>query len=186
MPSVRADSFRDFSGNMWEISLSLQVKTSLYGIVLGILLCGIYDIIKALRKTADKRNAAVFAGDIIFSVICAIVTFLFLLATTDGEIRGYALFFEGVGFLISRLTLSKLFLKLFCKLFGLTVKGMKKISYLLFKLSIKTERLVLGFSAVCKKIFKKLLKKGNELLYTKKNCSDSIKSTGGKSDGSQA
>lgn len=171
---------------MWEISLSLQIKTSLYGMALGVLLCGLYDIIKALRSISNNGAVGIFVGDIIFSVLSAIITFLFLLATTDGEIRGYALFFEGVGFLISRLTVSVFFLKLFCKVTGFFVKAINKISKLLFKISVKTEGLFLRFTDVCKKIIKKLLKKGDELLYTKKNCSDSFKSTGGKSDGSQA
>ena len=64
----------------------------------------------SIRKSFNRTRYAVFFEDILYSLICGVIGFLFLLAAAGGEIRAFALVGMGVGFFICRLTLSRLFL----------------------------------------------------------------------------
>ena len=96
---------------MWEINNSLQILSFSRSLVLGILLCVLYDFIKSLRLTVNFSAIAIFLQDIAYSCIAAFVTFLFLLSVTNGEMRGYVISGILAGFIISRFTLSRLFCK---------------------------------------------------------------------------
>ena len=154
---------------MWEISLSNQLLTFIYGLVLGIILCGVYDFIRVIVLARKSGRFGIFLGDIVFWIISSIAVFMFLLARTNGELRGYVFLSITVGFLTFKFTLSKLTMKIlnfivlgyykligyifqfFIVLFDKTVLLFKRIWYL-FKKSTKSG--------------KKLLKKGYKLLYT--------------------
>ena len=143
---------------MWEISSALQLQTSVCSFFLGSLLCVFYDVIKAFRLSSGSKTTAVFAADIIFSFVAAIITFLFLLSTTNGEIRGYVLFLEALGFLIFRFTLSKFLLKILIKLSGLFLRAVNYVSEFLFKSSLKIEKYSKAFFVFLKKTFKNIHK----------------------------
>ena len=83
-----------------------QLLTMLYSVVLGAILCVLYDVMRAVRGAAHHNKLAVFLEDILFWVISAILTFLFLLARTCGVFRGYVAFSMAAGFLIARSTVS--------------------------------------------------------------------------------
>ena len=74
---------------MWEISINDQMLTLLYSLCLGVILCVFYDVFKAFHKAGFNSPLQVFIGDILYCVIAAFATFLFLLSRTNGEIRGY-------------------------------------------------------------------------------------------------
>lgn len=152
---------------MWEINNSLQILSFFRSLVLGILLCVFYDIIKSFRLTFNFSTIAIFLQDIIYSVIAAFATFLFLLSVTNGEMRGYVIVGILAGFILSRVTLSRIlckFLKIIYggikRLFGAVSKGF----YLSFDLL--TEKMLKIFKKTLKSV-KKLLKTSKDLLYTK-------------------
>ena len=107
---------------MWEISNGFQIIGFLRAFVLGGIFCLIYDFLRALRKSGVNSDSAVFWQDIIYFIIISPITFCFLLATTNGEMRAY--FFIGmlVGFIGIRLTLSIIFLKVLLKVITLYLK----------------------------------------------------------------
>lgn len=143
---------------MWEISSLSQLSASLFAFLLGIGLSLIYDIIKATRKIGFNSYVIVFLGDILFSILSAVITFLFLLVFTNGELRGFILFFETLGFIFSRLTLSRLFLKFLILIFSFFKRLLSKMSTLLLQFSYKTERFLLNLFLNLKKLLKKAQK----------------------------
>ena len=67
-----------------------------------------YDIFSSLRKAGVNSDLAVFLEDLIFFFVAAPAIFIFLLATTNGEVRLYIILGIAVGFFCFKLTLSKL------------------------------------------------------------------------------
>ena len=93
---------------MWEIDNLSQLLAFLYSAALGGIYCIIYDFLRALRKEIKFGTAAVFVSDILYSLICAVTCFCFLLAVTGGQPRGFVFAGAAVGFLATRLTVSRI------------------------------------------------------------------------------
>ena len=157
---------------MWEINVADQTLTFMYSMCLGGLLCAFYDVFRAARKTGSYSFLLVFFSDIFFWVVSAFATFIFLISRTNGEIRGYVIVAETIGFLIFRISISKLWF------YGLVVcfRAIHKIKSMIIcacnKFYVKFEKLILK---ICNIVFnflktiKKLLKNAVELLYTNRN-----------------
>ena len=144
---------------MWEISSFSQISASFFAFLLGIALSLFYDIIKATRKIGFNSYFVVFLGDIFFSLLSAIITFLFLLIFTNGALRAFVLFFQLFGFIISRITISRYFLKLLVLFFTHLKKVFIAISLFLLRFSYKTEGFLLKINLIIKKSLKKLSKR---------------------------
>lgn len=99
---------------MWEIDITFQIWGFLVSVILGSVFCILYDFFRALRKSFYFSDFLVFLQDIVYFIICGFTVFLFLLALTNGCLRVYVFFGIAVGFYITRITLSFLFVKLFC------------------------------------------------------------------------
>ena len=63
---------------MWEIDNLSQLLGFLYSVVLGIIFCLVYDVLRAFRAEIKFGTAAVFAADILYSVFCAVTCFCFM------------------------------------------------------------------------------------------------------------
>ena len=167
----RADSFQEFSGDfMWEINLSDQLLSFFYAVITGFVFCFIYDILKSCRLTFSFSAVSIFFSDIFYSAVIAIIAFLVFLGLSNGEIRSYILSGFLLGFVFWRLTVSKLLLYIFKKVFRFSscVFGyinQKILDFLevLAHFSVK----FLSFFKNSKILLKKLLKRHNGLLYTK-------------------
>ena len=154
---------------MWEINLNNQIYTVLFSFILGFCLCVFYDVIRALRKAGHNSDLVVFIGDVFFFFTASVIVFLFFIARTNGEIRGYVLFCAFIGFLLFRLTVSKL-------IFSVLVFAFSKIRIIytaVYRLIYNVfYRIWSFFEKNLKKIgknLKKLLKSVYVLLYTKSN-----------------
>lgn len=115
---------------MWEINLASQVVSFLYAMLTGVFLSVFFDFFRAARKNKKFTKIAVFFQDIAFFMMATIVTFLLLIARSNGEIRAYILFGEALGFFLFRITLSVFFLRflmLFIKVFGQVSRIYRKI-----------------------------------------------------------
>ena len=164
---------------MWEISLGGQITAFLYSLLLGAALCLLYDIIRATRKSGADSFLAVFAGDILFWAISAVVVFIFLVAVTNGEIRGYVLFSAAAGFLIYRFTAGRPVFFLLCLVFSFLSKIFSKFSFAVSgfcaflerKMAIVSKKTV-SASKSCALSVKKLLKIASRMLYTNKKSKD--------------
>lgn len=159
---------------MWEINNFSQILSFLYSFILGSIYCIVYDVIRAARKGFRCSDFAVFLQDIIFWLLCAVTCFCFLLSVTYGEIRAYIIIGIIFGFIVFRLTVSRV-------LYFILLRIMRALNFI-FK---KTNHALLVFFAFCDKeieaffkktghflkiagiSLKKLLKKTRGLLYTK-------------------
>ena len=157
---------------MWEINNNNQIITFLLSLCLGAICCAIYDIVRALRKVCLNSLLAITVGDILLWVFYALLTFIFLIARTNGEIRGYVLICELFGFILFRISVSK-FLYSFLKfLFEGINAVIQKINKILGAFYIKIEHFTykaVKFIIKILKRVKKLLKNAIQLLYTDKN-----------------
>lgn len=98
---------------MWEISLSWQVISFSYALALGVFLALFYDIFRSIRKGKKCNAVAVFFQDVFFWLVTTFITFLLLIARCNGEIRGYILIGEFIGFLLYHFTLSRFIFPVF-------------------------------------------------------------------------
>lgn len=153
---------------MWEINSAEQISAFLYSLCLGVIFCLFYDIFRALRFAIKFNDIFIFLQDIFYFVSISFVTFLFLLAVTNGEIRFYVIFGILIGFLICYFTFSKYFLKLLKIIFKAFALIHKKINTVLNRFFAKTGSFIEKISNIIKNTFKKGLKMIKGLLYTKK------------------
>lgn len=155
---------------MWEINLSGQVLSFFYAILLGVLLCFIYDFFKSLRLTFKPQSIVVFFQDILYFFIIALFSFIFFLIFTGGEIRFFILFGLSIGFLFWKSTFSRfsvIFFRYVLKFFQFIFTTVN--SYILKFLSFLGSflpKLRFFFKNIQNRL-KKLLKISNGLLYTK-------------------
>ena len=154
MLTVHAQNYQDYSdnaGGILELTFIQQSTAFLYSIVLGIALGVLYGPFKIFRLAFCRSRAAIITADIIYMLIATLSVFLFSLAFLLGYIRIYV--FAGclLGFFAYRLTLGKLFSKIYCPLISLVVKIFHKIC------------------DVLKKVAKKLLKIAYKIMYNINN-----------------
>ena len=120
---------------MWEINSNNQIITFLLSVALGGIFCLIYDVVRAMRKVGFNTTFIVNVTDILIWIIYAFITFIFFISRTNGEIRGYALVGELIGFWLARITVSRIWFILlkfaFLKIAHIKRKIMSRF-YLLF------------------------------------------------------
>ncbi len=151
-----------------------------YAMALGGAFCIFYDILRALRKTVEHKDVWVFLGDVLFWVLAANISFLFMLAQTNGEIRGFVLLAELLGFALIRLIASKYFLWFFSFVLSKIALALRTVNRLIYAFCTFFETFLSKVFEFFKKILKsllkgvkKLLKNMGRLLYTEKNNLDS-------------
>ena len=104
---------------MWEIENSHQTFSFAVCLLLGVIYCLLYDLLRAVRKIKPKNDAGVFLQDICYFILIAFLTFIIFVPLSNGEIRGYLLLAITIGFTVCYLTLSRLVVKFFTFLFSL-------------------------------------------------------------------
>ena len=151
---------------MWEISNSFQIVSVFRSALLGGGLCLFYDVLRSIRKQGVNSFLAVFFQDLFFFFVLAPVTFFFLLALTNGELRAYFFVFVILGFTITRFTVSYVFSAVLNYILSLILKllsGIKFVFYPLFKkINLILNKIFVFLSEKVKnmrKYIKKLLKK---------------------------
>lgn len=154
---------------MWEISVLSQAATVFLSILLGAVICTFYDLIRATRKAGANSFFAVFIGDIVFWLVSAVVVFLFLVATTNGEIRGYVLLFAVVGFLLYRLTIGRIVFICLSSVLCFSAKCFKRLVFYIGKFSLYIESRISAFCTTVMRALKKLLKSVYSMVYTTKD-----------------
>ena len=130
---------------MW-LTLSEQTAYFLWSIVLGAFIAALYDIVRAVRSLLRAGKLHAILSDVLFFVLCGIMTSLFALPFNKGSVRVFILFGELIGFLCYRLTLGQVM----GRIYSIMSKGIvwlaRKICELLknfFDLLLKTASFVL-------------------------------------------
>ena len=60
----------------------------------------LWDVFRIIRMTFSSRQTAVFFQDILYWISCAFLTYIFILTENTGEVRGYIIFGEFLGWVI--------------------------------------------------------------------------------------
>ncbi len=145
---------------MWEIDFAEQITSFFYSIVLGGIFGLLYDFFHIPVRGKDASAVAMFVIDVLYFAFIGVVNFCFLLAVSNGFVRGYLLFGDFVGFLVYKKTLSSI-IALIC---SLTVKPVKAVFYginkAFFAFSNLVWKLFLNVGKKISKNIKKILKKG--------------------------
>ena len=154
---------------MWEISTSHQIINFGWSVVLGILFCVLYDVLRAFRKVISFSAVSIFFQDILFSLTVAFVTFTYLLSVTNGELRGFVFVGILLGFSLSRVSLSIVLVLFLKKLFSLIYSFFSVVSNWFYATFDHLTENILKFCQKRVKDLKKLLKNTRKLLYTNGN-----------------
>ena len=145
-----------------DFSNSHQLNMFLISILIGIGFSIIYDAFRFLRIFHKNGTILIFIEDIVYFSICSIITFCFFILYSKGVIRAYVYVGEIIGFIICRITVSKVIFIIIKKI----KKVYDKIYYILKVKLLKIKRCSGVYLEKVKEFIKntiKLLKKIKKL-----------------------
>ena len=108
---------------MYLSDAAFQNQVLLLSVGFGTLLGLVYDFFRLIRLLTADRKHAVFLQDLLFLVVSAFLTVLFLLVVNHGSLRLYILLAMAAGFFAYYSTLSRVIMPLGRLLFHLLRKG---------------------------------------------------------------
>lgn len=127
-----------------QVDLNAQIVSFWIAVALGAVLCVLYDAFKFVRLLFRSGKTAIFAQDLAWWLITALVTYVLLLVRCKGVVRSYAVIGEVVGFAGYRFTVSRL-----------TEKPLKKLAKILRAVYVYIKnRILLPVTAAVVKIIK--------------------------------
>ena len=95
---------------MYLSDFAYQNQVLLLSVGFGTLLGLVYDLFRLVR-IADRRRRGVFLQDLLFLVVAAFLTVLFLLVVNHGSLRLFILLAMAVGFFAYYFTLSRVVMR---------------------------------------------------------------------------
>lgn len=113
---------------MWEIDILLQITAFLKAVVLGAIFCVFADLVRSFEGVLGLNLFFTLVVDGVASLICAVVTFCFFIATTLGEIRFYVILGVVIGFIILRKTLSYYLCNIIIKFLNFVIQCLRILS----------------------------------------------------------
>ena len=87
------------------------VRCTICSFPAGFLLGAYYDVFRVLRLALKSGKRAIFFQDVFFFASAAVITFLFALAVTDGQLRFYVFLGEGAGFAAYYFTIGRMVMR---------------------------------------------------------------------------
>ena len=90
------------------VPILAQTTSFLYSMALGVVLSVVYDIFRIIRVAFGGKKTAVFIEDLIFSLVALVLTFVFVIAFNNGELRFFVLIGELLGFVVCHYTIGKI------------------------------------------------------------------------------
>ncbi len=149
---------------MWEISTNLQLLNFFRSVIFGLIVSLFYDILKGLRQNRLNSLIIVLFLDLLFFLVLTPAMFCFLIATTNGQLRGYILIGTLIGFLIYRHTISKLLFKFYFKFLKYIFKVAVFLKYKINTFIDRTYQIILKIINFISKIIKKTLNSFKKVL----------------------
>lgn len=111
-----------------EISISHQCQTFLLAIALGGGLSLCYDLFRFLRLLLPEQKLLITVEDLLYCLLCGVVTMEYALWASQGKLRAYLLLGEFLGWVICHFTFGQLLFAAFQKLIPLLF-GFLRIVY---------------------------------------------------------
>ena len=130
----------------------------------GILICLIYDIFRALRKSIRTSDMITYLEDVFFFIIVLIFLIYLIFIVNDGNIRGFIFIALILGGICYYFTFSKYFMKVSISIFTFS----KKILIIPIRLAMKINKKLICFVCINMQNLTKLLKKFPKLPKNKK------------------
>lgn len=94
------------------LSNAQQISVLLWSLLFGGCLGAAYDLLRAFRVFVRCPSVAVAVQDLVYFLIAAVASFLFIFEVNDGTVRLFILLSFFVGGLAERFTVGQLFLRL--------------------------------------------------------------------------
>lgn len=134
---------------MYTVPQSEQLSIFIASLGFGFLLGVLYDITRAIRLTFTKSKWAIVVFDIIYFLVFAFLTMLFILALNKGEVRSYIIAGQVIGWLFYYFSFGIAVIKFT----DYSVAFIKKVFNRIYKLLTAPFRLVFrGISSIFGKI----------------------------------
>ncbi len=137
------------------LSLSTQTRSFLLSLGFGLIIGILYDVLRIVRILLSFSKIATFVTDFLFSVLSAVMTFLFCLSVTNGEVRLYIILGEFIGFSVFYLSFGTVAVKFSEKTVKKIFNVFRKFFRFIFSPFIKIFTVV---SIKCTKLRKKVQK----------------------------
>lgn len=102
---------------MYIDSTDIHFRVFLLSVGFGFFVGLLYDFFKVFRTVVLKSKKGIFVQDILFFLIVAVITFLFLLSINGGRFRLYIFIALAVGFSVYFFTFSNFFFEFSLNLF---------------------------------------------------------------------
>lgn len=161
---------------MEEITFFSQMTGFLLAVGMGAALCLVYDLFRIVRIAAPPGRIGAFAQDVLWFAIAAVVTYLLCLARCKGEVRSFIIVGEAVGFILTRLTVSRLIIAAARRIIKVTRRAFHAVTSAVKKAFSRFAMPVISkISGKIKKIIyqiakkpKKALRRRMPLLYNRK------------------
>lgn len=94
-----------------EITVTGQLLTFLQAMGIGCGLWVVFDVFRIMRMMGKRLLILIYIQDILFFLLCGGVTYLFMLQTSDGQVRVFILLGEILGAFLYNFTISLLIRK---------------------------------------------------------------------------
>lgn len=98
------------------VDYSLHTILALWSLAVGAFLCVVYDLFRITRLRHKQNAVVLFISDFVYCIIAAITMTVLFFNLSYGRMRAYAFAFAIIGFLVWRVTVSRLAITLLNKL----------------------------------------------------------------------
>lgn len=154
-----------------SFSLADQTIYFLYSLLYGVLLSALYDIVRVLRFCGINKSWHIVVEDIVYFLVCAVLTFLFALPYNFGGVRYFVLIGESLGFVTYRFTLGEFVAPIYCTIIRvfskILEKSLKYMAVFLNKLLKANRFVVYNVPVIIHKIQNVVFKKRNKYEHKK-------------------
>lgn len=176
-----------------EITLAEQTIVFLKSFIFGMVLGAFYDLFRGIRLVKNKNLLVIFICDILYFIVCGILTFIFILYVNYGLIRGYIIIGAFLGAVFYYNTIGAVMIKIMdflIRLIRRIIRPFVKVIYipirklfrLLVKLLTKFKKIKVKRSKINEDSTKKGLKLPVKLVYNiKKHADKKVKGKGKES-----
>ena len=147
---------------MYSVPHSEQLSIFLSSLGVGFILGVLYDFLRGIRLSISKKKFLVVVFDLLYSLLLAFITFIFILAVNKGEIRFYIISGEIIGLFFYYVSFGIAAIKITDKIVGI----LRRFYAFVFKVISLPFRLV-------KRLFSKLV--GEIRLFSQKTSKKSEK-----------
>lgn len=104
---------------MTDVTVAKETMLFFQSLILGAGLSLLYDVLRIIRRETRHQAVAVSLEDIVYFLVCGMVTFGFILKDNSGQVRGYIVVGEVIGWIICHMTVGEAAVRIFVWVFDL-------------------------------------------------------------------